>query len=102
MTLRFRCATARRVDRRVPGYQRNCRDHGWHDSDLDRLLRRRGEPRAPAINSNEAVQIVCRLQGFAVADGNTWWYQIGSDPWDGNFYASADAFYNDGATSGSS
>ncbi len=60
-----------------------------------------GGAQGPAINSNTQVQVVCRLQGFAVADGNTWWYQIGSDPWNGNFYASADAFYNNGATSGS-
>jgi hypothetical protein len=60
-----------------------------------------GGAEGPAINSNESVQIVCRVQGFQVADGNTWWYQIGTDPWDGQFYASADAFYNNGATSGS-
>ncbi len=41
------------------------------------------------------------LQGFRVADGNTWWYRIASSPWNGAFYASADAFYNNGQTSGS-
>ena len=36
-----------------------------------------------------------------MADGDTWWYQIGSSPWNNAYYVSADAFYNNGATSGS-
>jgi hypothetical protein len=37
-----------------------------------------------------------------VADGNTWWYEIGSSPWNNVYYASADAFYNEpGVTTGS-
>jgi hypothetical protein len=55
----------------------------------------------PTIPSNATVQIACRLTGFAVADGNTWWYRIASAPWSGNYYVSADAFYNNGQTSGS-
>ncbi|HEV3310272.1 MAG TPA: CHAP domain-containing protein [Chloroflexota bacterium] len=55
----------------------------------------------PSIPSNATVQIACKLGGFAVADGNTWWYRIASSPWNGAYYASADAFYNNGATSGS-
>jgi hypothetical protein len=47
------------------------------------------------------VQIACRLTGFRVADGNTWWYRIATSPWNGAFYASADAFYNNGSMSGS-
>lgn len=54
-----------------------------------------------SIASNASVQITCRTTGFQVADGNTWWYRIASDPWDNMYYVSADAFYNDGATSGS-
>jgi surface antigen len=60
-----------------------------------------GGTQGPSIASNQTVQIACRIQGFAVADGNTWWYRVSSSPWSGTFYASADAFYNDGATSGS-
>lgn len=41
------------------------------------------------------------MTGFRVADGNTWWYRIAQSPWDGTYYVSADAFYNDGATAGS-
>ena len=52
------------------------------------------------IPAFRTVQISCRLTGFAVANGNTNWYRITSSPWTG-FYASADAFYNNGATSGS-
>jgi hypothetical protein len=55
----------------------------------------------PAIPSNTTVQIACKLTGFRVADGNTWWYRIASAPWSGAYYASADAFYNNGQTSGS-
>jgi hypothetical protein len=47
------------------------------------------------------VQITCRTEGFRVADGNTWWYRIASSPWNDAYYVSADAFYNNGATSGS-
>ena len=41
----------------------------------------------------------CRLEGFAVEDGNRWWYRLAQAPWNDQFYASADAFYNNGATS---
>jgi hypothetical protein len=59
-----------------------------------------GNPGA-MIPAYMAVQIQCRVQGFRVADGNTWWYQIESSPWTDTFYGSSDAFYNNGATSGS-
>ena len=55
----------------------------------------------PAIPSNAAVQIACALEGFHVADGNPWWYRIAQAPWSGAYYVSADAFYNNGQTSGS-
>jgi surface antigen len=60
-----------------------------------------GGVEGPAIPSNAAVQIACALPGFRVADGNTWWYRIASSPWNSAYYASADAFYNNGQTSGS-
>jgi surface antigen len=60
-----------------------------------------GGTEGPSIPSNTTVQIACRLAGFRVADSNTWWYRIASSPWNGTFYASADAFYNNGQTSGS-
>jgi hypothetical protein len=60
-----------------------------------------GGTEGPAIAGGSTINIVCKLHGLTVADGNTWWYEIGSNPWNGNFYASADAFYNNGATSGS-
>jgi hypothetical protein len=53
------------------------------------------------IASNQSVQIACRLTGFTVADGNQWWYKIASSPWNSSYYVSADAFYNNGVTSGS-
>jgi hypothetical protein len=60
-----------------------------------------GGSEGPSIPSNDTVQITCKVAGFAVADGNTWWYRIASSPWSNTYYGSADAFYNDGATSGS-
>lgn len=54
----------------------------------------------PLIGSNRKVEVACAVVGFKVADGNTWWYRIASPPWNGSYYASADAFYNDGRTSG--
>ena len=60
-----------------------------------------GGTQGPSIPSNDTVQVTCRVTGFAVADGNTWWYEIASSPWSNTYYASADAFYNNGATSGS-
>jgi hypothetical protein len=59
-----------------------------------------GGSQGPDIGSNATIQVACKIQGFAVADGNTWWYQIAASPWNDAYYASADAFYNDGATSG--
>lgn len=52
----------------------------------------------PAFTS---VQVSCRVEGFRVADGDTWWYRVASAPWNGAFYVSADVFYNNGQTSGS-
>ncbi len=60
-----------------------------------------GGTQGPTIPAYQTVQVTCAVQGFRVADGNTWWYRIASSPWDNNFYASADAFYNNGQTSGS-
>jgi len=60
-----------------------------------------GGSEGPEIPSNETVQIACKVEGFKVSDGNTWWYRIASSPWNSSYYGSADAFYNDGATSGS-
>jgi hypothetical protein len=53
-----------------------------------------GGSQGPTIGFDQTVQITCRVQGFAVADGNTWWYQISSSPWNNSYFVSADAFYN--------
>jgi hypothetical protein len=55
----------------------------------------------PSIPAYTTVQVACAVQGFRVADGDTWWYRIASSPWSDSYYASADAFYNNGQTSGS-
>lgn len=69
--------------------------HTWSDySDA-------GGTEGQTIVAFTTVQIACKVTGFQVQDGNTWWYQIASSPWDNEYYVTADAFYNDGATSGS-
>lgn len=60
-----------------------------------------GGVEGPSIPDNSTVQTACKLEGSRVEDGNTWWYRIASSPWSNAYYASADAFYNNGATSGS-
>ena len=60
-----------------------------------------GGNQGPSIATSQTVQIACKVTGFRVADGDTWWYRIASSPWSGAYYASADAFYNNGQTSGS-
>ncbi len=60
-----------------------------------------GGTEGPSISAYDTVQIACKVTGFSVADGNTWWYRIASEPWNDDFYVSADAFYNNGETSGS-
>jgi hypothetical protein len=60
-----------------------------------------GGTEGPSIGGGQTVAIACKLPGFRVADGNTWWYRIAASPWNNNYYVSADAFYNNGATSGS-
>lgn len=59
-----------------------------------------GGNEGPSIASNQTVQIACKVTGFRVSDGDTWWYRIASSPWNNNYYVSADAFYNNGTTSG--
>lgn len=60
-----------------------------------------GGTEGPLIQSGWTVQIACVTQGFRVQDGNTNWYRIDQSPWSNQYYVSADAFYNNGATSGS-
>ena len=60
-----------------------------------------GGSEGPSIPSNDTVQIACKVSGFEVQDGDTWWYLVASSPWNSAYYASADAFYNNGQTSGS-
>lgn len=60
-----------------------------------------GGTQGPSIGSNQTVQIACTVTGYRVSDGNTSWYRIASSPWNSGYYVSADAFYNNGSTSGS-
>jgi hypothetical protein len=60
-----------------------------------------GGTNGPGIPSNLTIQIACKVTGFKVTDGNTWWYRIASSPWNNRYYVSADAFYNNGQTTGS-
>ena len=61
-----------------------------------------GGVEGPTIPAYTTVQVSCVVTGFKVADGNTFWYRIASTPWNNAYYVSADAFYNNGATSAQS
>jgi hypothetical protein len=69
--------------------------HTWSN------YRTAGGKAGPLLASHHSVTVRCRVRGFKVADGDRWWYRIASTPWDGRYYASADAFYNNGHKSGS-
>ena len=62
--------------------------------------RNAGGTQGATLDPQQTVEVSCRIVGFRVDDGNTWWYRIHSRPWNDRFYASADAFYNNGSTSG--
>jgi len=59
-----------------------------------------GGTRGPTIDANLPIRVSCKVRGFRVASGNPWWYRIASSPWKNRYYASADAFYNNGETTG--
>jgi len=67
--------------------------HTWADATQ---LTGAGTPLGP----RQSVQVLCRARGYIVQDGDPWWYRLASEPWNGRFYATSDAFYNNGATSG--
>ncbi len=52
------------------------------------------------LGPRQSVQVLCRVKGYVVQDGDLWWYRLTSTPWNGRYYATSDAFYNNGATSG--
>jgi hypothetical protein len=68
--------------------------HTWTD------YRSGGGTEGQVIQGGETVQVSCRVHGLEVQDGNTWWYRLASHPWEDDYYVSADAFYNNGRTSG--
>jgi hypothetical protein len=55
----------------------------------------------PPLPAFQPVQVSCKVAGFQVADGDTWWYRITAGSASDAYYGSADAFYNNGASSGS-
>jgi transcriptional regulator with XRE-family HTH domain len=67
--------------------------HTWADATQ---LTGAGTPLGP----RQSVQVLCRVRGYVVQDGDPWWYLLASTPWNGHYYATSDAFYNNGATSG--
>ncbi len=55
----------------------------------------------PTIPRLTSLHVSCAVRGFEVSDGDSWWYRIADSPWNGQYFVSADAFYNNGMTSGS-
>jgi hypothetical protein len=59
-----------------------------------------GDPGEKLVGYQPA-DVLCRVKGLRVPDGDVWWYRIAGSPWHGRFFASADAFYNNGESRGS-
>lgn len=59
-----------------------------------------GGTSGPPVQPAHTIKVACRAIGYRVPDGNTWWYRIASAPWNGRYYVTADAFYNNGHRSG--
>ena len=59
-----------------------------------------GGEAGPPINGRRAVRVTCRIRGYEVSSGNQWWYLVASAPWRNDFFATADAFYNQRRTQG--
>jgi hypothetical protein len=60
-----------------------------------------GDPQGARLRPRQAVQVSCRVRGLKVKDGDPWWYRLASPPWNGQYYATSDVFYNTPNTSGS-
>lgn len=54
----------------------------------------------PMIPKGTTVLVSCRTLGLMAEDGNPWWYRVSSPDWNNRYYASADAFYNNGQITG--
>ena len=59
-----------------------------------------GGSAGPVIPKGAGVLVSCRTIGLKLNNGNAWWYRIASPDWSNRYWASADAFYNNGMTSG--
>lgn len=54
----------------------------------------------PPLGPREAVSVSCRVRGYVVSDGDPWWYRLAGKDWHNDFYATSDAFYNNGQING--
>jgi hypothetical protein len=59
-----------------------------------------GYPSSALLKPRQVVQVSCRVRGFAVQDGDPWWYQLASPPRDRRHYVTSDVFYNTPSASG--
>jgi hypothetical protein len=59
-----------------------------------------GYPLGAPLGARQAVKVSCRVRGFTVQDGDPWWYRLASPPWNGQYYATSDVFYNTPNASG--
>jgi hypothetical protein len=82
-----------------PGPTRPETTGGWVNTWTD--YRSAGGDQGESIPPFTTVDVGCRVEGFAVESGNTWWYRLAAPPNNDRFFASADGFYNNGQTSGS-
>jgi hypothetical protein len=66
--------------------------YSWSETFAD--YQNAGDPLGAQLKPLQAVKVSCRAKGFAVADGDRWWYRLAQSPWDNRYYASTDNFYN--------
>ena len=43
------------------------------------------------LGPRQSVQVLCRVKGYVVQDGDPWWYRLASSPWNGRYYAGLDS-----------
>jgi len=59
-----------------------------------------GGEAGPIIEADTPVMVTCRVRGYKVESGNEWWYLIASSPWEKQYFATADGFWNRSKTTG--
>lgn len=77
-----------------PSASRTWKETTFSQSDTFADFMNAGDPLGASLKPKQAVWVSCRVKGFAVTDGDRWWYRLAQSPWNDRYYASTDNFYN--------